>query len=150
MSGQGDFWKAVEKKAKKVNPAMPSVGIITSLSPFSIKYNGLDLSAVNGDTIYVNNLMLDENIDLDVGSMDDAQDITELSPEAWIGLNSPNGSFTAKISGTQKQFIIDLYTWIKSVHDRFILHIGDYVAVQKLGNNTYIVLEKLQKVGNEQ
>ena len=43
----------------------------------------------------------------------------------------------------------EIEAWLVSIHDRFILHIGDFVAVQKLGNNTYIVLEKLQKVTNE-
>ena len=50
----------------------------------------------------------------------------------------------------ENSILTDFYNWTKSVHDRFILHIGDYVAVQKLGNNTYLVLDKLQKVGNEQ
>jgi hypothetical protein len=143
MSGQGKFWQDVDKRAKKTNSPAVSVGVVESLKPFSIKYNGVILSYANGDTIFVNHLMLDDNIDLDVSSMDSAQNFT--SSTAY---QSP--SFTAKVSGTQKQFITDFYTWGKSVHNRFILHIGDYIAVQKLGNNTYIVLDKLQKVENEQ
>ncbi len=150
MSGQGDFWKAVDKRAKKTNPNPVSVGVVKTLKPFSINYNGLELSYANGDTIFVNHLMLDDNINLDVSSMDSAQNIKGLNPQAWIGDNTPNADYTAEISGTQKQFVTDFYTWSKSVHDRFILHIGDYIAVQKLGNNTYIVLDKLQKVENEQ
>lgn len=150
MSGQGDFWKDVEKKAKKTNPNPVSVGVVKSLTPFSINYNGLDLSVANGDTIFINNLMLDDNINLDVSSMDNAQNISGMNPQPWIADGSPNADYTAEISGTQKQFLTDFYTWSKSVHDRFILHIGDYIAVQKLGNNTYIVLDKLQKVENEQ
>lgn len=150
MSGQGKFWKAVDARSKKNNPAVTSVGVVESLKPFSINYNGINLSVANGDTIFVNNLMLDDNINLDLSSMDSAQNITNMSPKPWIGNNSPNGNYTAEISGTQKQFLTDFYTWSKSVHDRFILHIGDYIAVQKLGNNTYIVLDKLQKVENEQ
>lgn len=150
MSGQGDFWKAVDKRAKKTNPNPVSVGVVKTLKPFSINYNGLELSYANGDTIFVNHLMLDDNINLNVGSMDSAQNINGMSPQPWIGDSSPNADYTAEISGTQKQFVTDFYTWSKSVHDRFILHIGDYIAVQKLGNNTYIVLDKLQKVENEQ
>ena len=150
MSGQGDFWKDVENKAKKTNPNPVSVGVVASLKPFSINYNGLELSYANGDTIFVNHLMLDDNINLNVGSMDSAQNINGMSPQPWIADSSPNADYTAEISGTQKQFVTDFYTWSKSVHDRFILHIGDYIAVQKLGNNTYIVLDKLQKVENEQ
>ena len=33
-----------------------------------------------------------------------------------------------------------------AVHKRFILQVGDYVAVQKLGNNTYLILEKVEKI----
>ena len=143
MSGQGDFWRAVDARAKKTNPAPVSVGVVKSLKPFSINYNGLELSYANGDTIFVNHLMLDDNINLDVSSMNEAQSFSNST-----AYQSP--SFTAEVSGTQKQFFTDFYTWSKSVHDRFILHIGDYIAVQKLGNNTYIVLDKLQKVENEQ
>ena len=143
MSGQGNFWKDVETRAKKTNPNPVSVGVVKSLKPFSINYNGLELSYANGDTIFVNHLMLDDNINLDVSSMNEAQSFSNST-----AYQSP--SFTAEVSGTQKQFVTDFYTWSKSVHDRFILHIVDYIAVQKLGNNTYIVLDKLQKVENEQ
>ena len=143
MSGQGNFWKDVDKRAKKTNPNPVSVGVVKTLKPFSINYNGLELSYANGDTIFVNHLMLDDNINLDVSSMNEAQSFSNST-----AYQSP--SFTAEVSGTQKQFVTDFYTWSKSVHDRFILHIGDYIAVQKLGNNTYIVLDKLQKVENEQ
>ena len=150
MSGQGKFWQAVEKKTKKNNPAVPSVGVVKTLNPFSIFYNGLELSVANGDTIFVNNLILDANINLDVSSMDSAQNIKSMTPPPWISQGTSNADYTAEISGTQKQFITDFYNWTKAIHDRFILHIGDYIAVQKLGNNTYIVLQKLQKVENEQ
>lgn len=150
MSQTGKFWQAVDARSKKTQNAVTSVGIVTSLKPLGINYNGINLSVENGDTIFVNNLMLDDNINLNISSMDSAQNITGLNPQAWIGDNTPNADFTAQISGTQKQFITDFYTWVKSVHNRFILHIGDYIAVQKLGNNTYIVLDKLQKVENEQ
>ena len=151
MSGQGDFWRDVDKRAKKTNSAPVSVGVVASLKPFSINYNGLELSYANGDTIFVNHLMLDDNINLDVGSMDSPQNITGMNPQPLISITpTPSADYTAEISGTQKKFVTDFYTWSKSVHDRFILHIGDYIAVQKLGNNTYIVLDKLQKVENEQ
>lgn len=150
MSQVGKFWQAVDARSKKTQNAVTSVGVVTSLKPFGIKYNGIDISVENGDTIFVNNLMLDDNINLDLSSMDAAQNINNMSPQPWISLDSPNGSYTAEISGTQKQFLTDFYNWTKSVHNRFILHIGDYIAVQKLGNNTYIVLDKLQKVENEQ
>lgn len=150
MSQTGKFWQAVDARSKKTQNAVTSVGVVTSLKPFGIKYNGIDISVANGDTIFINNLMLDDNIDLDVPSMDEPQNITSMNPEPLIDHIVSNPDYTAKISGTQKQFLTDFYNWTKSVHNRFILHIGDYIAVQKLGNNTYIVLDKLQKVQNEQ
>ena len=44
MSGQGDFWRDVDKRAKKTNSAPVSVGVVASLKPFSINYNGLDVT----------------------------------------------------------------------------------------------------------
>ena len=150
MSQQGKFWQEVDRRSKRVNNNPVTVGKVKTLAPFSIEYNGLILSVENGDTIFINNLMLDVNINLDVSSMDNPQDVKNVTPAPWIGLNAPNSDYTAEISGTQKTFLTDFYNWTKAVHDRFILHIGDYIAVQKLGNNTYIVLDKLQKVTNEQ
>ena len=143
MSRDGEFWSAVRKIAKSYkNPVQ--VGQVISLEPFTIQFQGLELSAVNGDTIYINNLLLDANIELDLPSMDEPQNI---NPPLWKADNTPTG--TVEISGTQKQFLTDLYNWVKAVHNRFILHIGDYVALQKLGNNSYIVLEKLQVLKGE-
>ena len=143
MSRDGEFWNTVRKVAKSYkNPVQ--VGQIKSLEPLTVQFQGLELSPVNGDTIYINNLILDENIELDLASMDEPQNI---NPPLWKADNTPTG--TVEISGTQKQFLTDLYNWIKAVHNRFILHIGDYVALQKLGNNTYLVLQKLQVLKGE-
>lgn len=144
MSRDGEFWKTVRKQAKSVNPNPVQVGWIKSLEPLTVQYQGLELSTVNGDTIYINNLLLDENIELDLTSMDEPQNI---NPALWKADNTPTG--TVEISGTQKQFVTDLYNWIKAVHNRYIIHIGDYVAVQRLGNNTYLILEKLQALKGE-
>jgi hypothetical protein len=141
MSRDGEQWQAVKKIAKKVMPNPVQIGWVKSLEPFVIQYQGLELSETNGDSIYINNLILDENIELDLASMDNPQNI---NPALWKADNTPTG--TVEISGTQKQFLTDLYNWIKAVHNRFILHVGDYVAVQKLGKNTYLVLQKLQLI----
>jgi len=127
MSQTGKFWQAVDARSKKTQNAVTSVGVVTSLNPFGIKYNGIDISAENGDTIFVNNLMLDEVI-----SFTAAQPIT-----------CSHGTITENHTDIINN---EIEKWLVSVHNRFILHIGDYIAVQKLGNNTYIVLDKLQKV----
>jgi len=144
MSRDGEFWKTVRKQAKSVNQNPVQVGWVKSLEPLTIQYQGLELNNANGDTIYINNLLLDKNIELNLPSMDEAQNI---KPALWKANNTPTG--TVEISGTQKQFVTDLYNWIKAVHNRFILQIGDYVAVQKLGKNTYLILEKLQVLKGE-
>ena len=131
MSGQGKFWRAVDARSKKTQNAPVSVGVVESLQPFSINYNGINLSVANGDTIFVNNLMLDNVI-----SFTQAQPIT-----------CSDGTITENHTDLINN---EIENWLVSIHDRFILHIGDYIAVQKLGNNTYIVLNKLQKVENEQ
>ena len=76
-----------------------------------------------------------------------------MSPQPWIGNNSPNANFTAEISGTQKQFLTDFYNFFKVWQGTYILNVGDYVTVQKLGFNTYLVIRKVTKLtegGNEQ
>lgn len=131
MSGQGKFWGAVDKRAKKINPAVVSVGMVKSLNPFSISYNGLELSAQNGDTIYLNNLLLDAK-----------KTFTTANP-----ITCTQGAITDNHTNIINN---EITSWLSSIHDRFIIHVGDYIAVQKLGNNTYLILEKLQKVENEQ
>lgn len=127
MSRVGKFWQAVDKRSKKTNPAVSSVGVVKSLEPFSISYNGLELSKQNGDNIYVNSLLLDELV-----TFTEAQAIT-----------CSHGTITENHTDIINN---EIEAWLSSVHDRFIIHIGDLVAVQKLGNNTYIVLEKVQKI----
>lgn len=145
MSQEGNYWNTVRAQAKKVSQNPVQVGYIKSLAPFVVQFQGLELSYDNGDTIYINHLLRDANIELDLASMDNPQNI---NPALWKADNTPTSE--VEISGTQKQFLTDLYNWIKSVHNRYILHIGDYVAIQKLGNNTYLILEKVQKVIDEQ
>lgn len=141
MSQEGKFWNTVKQQSKLMNQNPVQVGSVKTLNPLSIQFQGIELSYENGDTIYINHLLLDENINLDVSSMDNPQNI---DPALWQADNSPTP--TVSISGTQKQFLTDFYNWTKAVHDRYILHIGDYVAVQKLGNNSYLILEKVQKI----
>lgn len=140
----GKFWKQVQKQSKAMNQSPVQIGTITSKSPLSISFNGLDIGTQYGDTIYINHLLLDDNINLDVASMDEPQTI---DPPLWKADNSPTAS--VKISGTQKQFLTDFYNYFKQWQKRYIIEIGDFVAVQKLGYNTYIILQKVQK-HNEQ
>ena len=129
MSRDGEFWNTVRKVAKSYkNPVQ--VGQVKSLKPLIIQFLGLELSQVNGDTLYVNNLLLDEPV-----QFTPAQPIT-----------CSNGSITENHTDIINK---ELEKWIMAIHERYILHIGDYVAVQKLGNNTYLVLEKLQALKGE-
>lgn len=135
----GQFWQDVKKVAKTTDSAPVMVGEVVTLKPFVILFQGVEIGDSYGDTIYANNLLLDENINLDIASMDSAQNFTNST-----AYQSP--SFTAEVSGTQKQFLTDFYNWTKAIHERFILHEGDNIAIQRLGNNTYLILEKVQKI----
>lgn len=141
MSANGKFWQDVRKVAKSTNQNPVMIGQIKSLTPFLINFQGVKIGTSYGDSIFINNLLLDENINLNLSSMDSAQNFTNST-----AYQTP--SFTAKVSGTQKQFLTDFYNWTKSVHNRFILHVDDYVSIQRLGNNTYIILGKVQELTN--
>ena len=126
MSQTGRFWRDVDKRSKANNPNPVSIGEVISIEPLSVSYNGITISKANGDNVYVNNLLLDEQ-----KTFTKATEIT-----------CSDGTITENHTG----IINDITKWLSSIHKRFILDVGDYVAVQKLGNNTYIVLEKVQKL----
>lgn len=148
MSRQGKFWEAVEEKGKKNNPEPVQVGEIVSLNPFVILFLGVEIGFSKGDTIYINHLILDELINIPARpNVGDLQNITEMTPPPLIAHIESEEDYQAHISGSQLDLLTQFYDWFKAVHDRYILHIGDFVAIQKLGNNTYIVTEKVQKIG---
>lgn len=127
MSQMGKFWKDVDARAKRVNQSPVQIAQVLSIKPFSVQFSGVELSIANGDTIYINNLLLDDPI-----SFTEAQPIT-----------CSNGSITENHTDIINA---ELEAWLMAVHKRFILQVGDYVGIQKLGNNTYLILEKLEKI----
>ena len=143
MSSAGKFWKQVQKQSKAQNPDVVALCQVKSINPFVFDYRGIEISLANGDNIYVDPLLLQVNINLDLASMDSAQNLQNMSPQPWIANNSPNANFTAEISGTQKQFLTDFYNFFKTWQGTYILSVGDYVTVQKLGFNTYLVIRKV-------
>jgi hypothetical protein len=126
MSQMGDFWHDVDKRSKSNNQNPVEIGQIISLQPLTIGFQGLDLSVSNGDKIYLNNLLLDAN-----------KTFTTANP-----ITCSDGTITEN----HTDIINDITQWLTSIHQRFILSVGDNVAVQRLGNNTYIVLEKVQQI----
>lgn len=126
MSQAGKFWQQVDKRSRENNQNPASIGEVISIEPLSVSYNGIIISKANGDNVYVNNLLLDEQ-----KTFTTAQPIT-----------CSDGSITENHTG----IINDITKWLSSIHKRYILDVGDYVAIQKLGNNTYIVLEKVQQL----
>lgn len=155
MSQMGDFWHDVDKRSKSNNQNPVEIGEIISLQPLTIGFQGLELSVANGDKIYINDLLLDELFDLtpEKIAMDLPQQFSEMTPPPWTDLRvpptapiTPITEYTVKIDGTQREFYTKIYEWLVSIHDRFILHVGDMVAVQRLGNNTYLILEKVQEL----
>ncbi len=129
-----------------------NVGVVKSLNPLTVTYLKVDFSTAN-DTLYCSNLLLDENIDLDVDTaMASAQNIIEMTPQPLITLDPrTSGEYTAIINGTIPNFIKDFYNYFKAWHNRFILHVGDLVAVQKVGENKILVVSKINLIeGNAQ
>lgn len=138
MSTAGKFWKQIQKQSKAQNPDMVALCQVKSVTPFVFDYKGIEISFANGDNIYIDPLMLQANINLDIASMNSAQNI---NPALWKADNTPTP--TVEISGTQKQFLTDFYNFYKTWQNTYILAIGDYVTVQKLGFNTYLVIRKV-------
>ena len=126
MSQAGRFWQQVDKRSKATNQNAASIGQVVSLEPLSISYNGITISKQYGDNVYVNNLILDVK-----------KTFTTANP-----ITCSDGTITENHTA----IINDITGWLSSIHKRYILGVGDYVAIQKLGNNTYIVLEKVQQL----
>lgn len=149
---KGEDWKTaminiVRMAARENMPPVVNTAVVTNLKPFTIVYQGVSFSA-DKDPIFVNSLMLDENINLDVdGAMAGTQTFDKISPPPIITLQPQTSStYTGTISGTIPDFIKEFYNYFKAWHNRYILHVGDVVAVQKVGKNKFIVLQKIQKI----
>lgn len=95
MSATGEFWNNVKKQSKSTNPNPVMVGEIVGLKPLKVEYQGVVISSIYGDTIFINNLLLDDNIELDLLSMDSAQNFSNST-----AYQLP--SFIAEVSGTQR------------------------------------------------
>lgn len=142
------LYKMITEQNRKMlkSRALANVGIVRSLNPLTVRFREIDFSVEN-DTLYCNELLLDENINLDVdGAMAGQQNIQGMAPQPWIAQGSPNADYIATISGTIPDFIKEFYNYFKQWHNRFILHVGDLVAVQKIGENKIIVLSKISMV----
>ena len=125
-----------------------NVGVVKSLNPLTVTYLKVDFSTAN-DTLYCSDLLLDENINLDVDTaMLGIQQITEMTPPPLISLDpKTSDKYTARISGTIPDFIKQFYNYFKAWHDRFILHVGDFVAIQKVGETKILIISKLNLIG---
>lgn len=125
-----------------------NVGVVKSLQPLTVTYLKVDFSTAD-DTLYCPDLFLDENINLDVdGAMSGTQQIKQMTPPPVINLSPQTSSdYTAQISGTIPDFIKAFYNYFKAWHNRFILHVGDFVAIQKVGENKILIISKLNLIG---
>lgn len=126
MSQVGKFVKQMRNQCKKDDSNPVQIGEVINLQPLTVAFQGVEVSTSNGDRVYVNNLILD-----DVKAFTTAQKIV-----------CSEGSITEN----HTEIINDITSWLNSIHKRYILAVGDYVAVQSLGNNTYIVVEKVQEI----
>lgn len=126
-----------------------NVGVVKSLQPLTVTFLKVDFSTAD-DTLYCNSLLLDENINLDVdAAMSGVQQISEMTPPPVINLDPETSSnYTIKMGGTIPDFIKEFYNYFKAWHNRFILHVGDFVAVQKVGENKILVISKINLIGD--
>jgi hypothetical protein len=135
-------------RAQMARQGYVNVGVVKSLSPLTVTFMKVDFSTAN-DTLYCNSLLLDENINLDVETeLAKAQNITEMKSPPLITVTQSSSEYTAKISGSIPNFIKDFYNYFKAWHNRFILHVGDFVAVQKVGENKILVVSKINLIGD--
>lgn len=149
---RGDNWSTalaqiIKKEVRKSQMQPVRMAIVTKLKPLTLIYNEVEFSA-DRDFIYMNNLLIDENINLDVdGAMAETQTFDQINPPPLISTKPQTSStYTGTISGTIPDFIKEFYNWFKAWHNRYILHVGDMVAIQKIGENKIIVLCKLQRI----
>lgn len=133
----GKFCRAVDIVSKANNPNPVSIGEVTGLNPLSISYNGITISKANGDNVYVNSFLADMTTG---GKKPSAYDFTMENKATQITCS--NGTITENHTTIINDTI---YPFLRAIQEYYIINIGDFVAVQMLGNNTYIVLEKVQK-----
>lgn len=116
---------------------------VKSIKPFVFTYNGVDLGEQFGDTVFVHPLMVGEKINLDEEDLYKTQDFQNST-----AYKSPE--FTASIKGTLPDFIKDFYLFYKNWQAVYLLNIGDLIAVYELGNNNYVVLQKVAKYSSKE
>ena len=103
---KGDNWatalaQVVKREVRNSRLTPVRMAVVTKLKPFSIKYNEVEFSA-DRDFIYINNLLLDENINLDVdGAMAGTQTFDQITPPPLIStMPQTSSTYTGTISGT--------------------------------------------------
>lgn len=151
MSNKQNAWaiameKTVRAIIKKNKGDTPDIGVIISVYPLTINYKGVNFTSTT-DIIYCNSLLLEPNVVLPIETIVDPQNFGAVTPPLHNTPVTTVNAFTATINGTIPDFIKAGYDWWKAWHDRFILHAGDYVICQRIGAKKILVMNKVNKIG---
>jgi len=133
-----DIINFIENAAENKNINGFKLCSVKSIKPFIFTYNGVDLGEQLGDTVFVHPLMVSEKINLDKEDLYKIQDFQNST-----AYKSPE--FKASIKGSLPDFIKDFYLFYEKWQSTYLLNVGDLVAVYELGNNNYVVLQKVAK-----
>lgn len=134
----GDIIQSIEDSYKKRNYKGLIICSVKSVNPFVFTYRGVDIGTSNGDIVFVHPLMVGTLIDQNENELLTIQSFIESS-----AYKSPQ--FVAKIEGSIPNFIKDFYLFYKNWQSNYLLNIGDLIAVYELEDNSYLVLQKIDK-----
>lgn len=109
---------------------------VKSVNPFIFIAEGVELGTTFGDTVYVHPLFLADLINFDENTLSEIQNF-----KSTTAYESPN--FTGMIEGTIPEFIKNFYLFYKEKEKIYRLKAGDLIAMYELGENSYLILQKV-------
>lgn len=131
-----DIINSIENAIENKNIYGFKICTVKSISPLIFTYEGVDIGAKEGDTVYVHPLMVGEEIDLEENRLLEIQNFLQST-----AYKSPE--FQASIEGSIPDFIKDFYNFYKKWQKTYLLNVGDLIAVYELGGNSYLILQKV-------
>ena len=111
---------------------------VKTIKPLVLTYNGVDIGTTEGDTVFVHPLMVQDLINQETEGLFNIQNFKNST-----AYNSPQ--FQASIEGELPNFIKEFYLFYKKWQGIYLLNVGDLVAVYELGDNNYLILQKVSQ-----
>ena len=129
---------SVEDAVENKNLNGFKVCTVKAIKPLVLTYDGVDIGTTEGDTVFVHPLMVQEPINQEIEGLFNIQNFKNST-----AYNSPQ--FQASIEGELPDFIKEFYLFYKNWQGIYLLNVGDMVAVYELGDNNYLVLQKVSQ-----